>query len=236
MKPAILLSFVIVIFVTLFAYPAIAAPSVPATADKAALKIRGEYAAATTSGKVTRLASIAAKTKDTVRFSSSLTAVNKNTLTVGTYTVIVSDSTKILRRFGGKSDLLEFNVGDNLQVLGKTGSNENTVDAKLIRNLSLQKRRGAFVGIVKSIKPETGEFVLETLNRGDQAVSVDSKTLYRNRQEKNINFSDLKVGHKIRVKGLWDNKLNTVTEVRNIKDYSLPLKSAQTATPSAATQ
>jgi len=30
-------------------------------------------------------------------------------------------------------------------------------------------------------------------------------------------------GHKVMVKGLWDNKLNTVTEVTFVRDYSLPV-------------
>jgi hypothetical protein len=82
------------------------------------------------------------------------------------------------------------------------------------------KRHGVFFGTVKS-KSDTG-FVLTTANRGDQIVSFDSKTAFVNRKQQTMVYGDMKTGDKIRVKGVWDKSLNTITEVDQIKDFSLP--------------
>jgi len=44
------------------------------------------------------------------------------------------------------------------------------------------------------------------------------------------------VGHRIRVKGLWNNKNSTVTEVSHVKDFDLPVRPIGTVAPTAATE
>lgn len=61
--------------------------------------------------------------------------------------------------------------------------------------------------------------------RGDQTVTVSASTKFVNRKEDAITQEDVAVGHKVRVKGLWDKDANTVTEVTHVKDFNLPLKS-----------
>ncbi len=145
--------------------------------------------------------------------TGTVSAVSANTLTVDGKIVTVSGLTKFIRRFGGISTLSEISVGDKVSVVG-------VPNAKIIRDWSIQKRKGAFVGTIQTMTP-TG-FALQSLNRGVQTVTVSALTKYTDRKEQTINFTDLAAGHKIRVKGLWDSKLNTVTEVSQVKDYSRP--------------
>lgn len=144
------------------------------------------------------------------------------------YMVKVTDKTILLRKFGGKSELSEFSVGDTLSVRGKWTDEAKTIlEARVIRNLSVQKRKGTFWGTIKSKGNNT--FVLASVNRGEQAVYLGSDTKIFNRKQETITFADLKIGDRVRVSGLWDSKLNKITEVTRIKDWSIPPK----VTPSA---
>ncbi|MBI3385215.1 hypothetical protein HY030_03430 [Candidatus Gottesmanbacteria bacterium] len=138
--------------------------------------------------------------------------------------VNITNNTKLFRRFGGKSDLAEFSVNDEINVLGKwTDDIKTAFTATSIRNLSIQKRFGAFVGTVGSIG--TGSFILNTLQRRSQTVTVSANTKLVDHREQTIVFSDLKVADRVRVKGLWDKKNNTITKVMQVKNFSLPVKS-----------
>ena len=47
-----------------------------------------------------------------------------------------------------------------------------------------------------------------------------------------MSYTDVQVGHRVRVKGLWDNKLNKITEVTQVKDFTIPAQGvAPTPTP-----
>lgn len=155
-----------------------------------------------------------------------LSGVNASTLTVQkdgkTYTVTTDANTKFRRHFWGKSSLTEITVNDKLNIWGTWTDNTRTsIKAKLIRDLSVFKRQGVFLGQIISLGVNT--FVIHTTNRGDMTVTVSSNTKYTKRNEKTINFSDLKVNDKVRIKGLWDKQAKTITEVKEVKDYSLPL-------------
>lgn len=63
---------------------------------------------------------------------------------------------------------------------------------------------------------------IETVYQGSQTVTVTSSTKFVNRKVETIIQSDIAVGHRIRVKGLWNNKTNIISEVTHVKDFSLP--------------
>ena len=119
-----------------------------------------------------------------------------------------------------------------INVWGKwTNTDGTAMNAAMIRDTSIQKRRGAFVGTVSSKSGNT--FTLQTVNRGSQTVTVDtSKAKIVNRKNETMSLDGVSVNDKIQVKGLWDSKLNTITEVTHLKDYSVPIKA--TVTPSAS--
>lgn len=139
------------------------------------------------------------------------------------YTVNVDASTQLRRRFWGKATLAEFTVGDTLNVIGQWADDAHTtINAKLVRDASIQKRFGVFVGKVTSLSGSG--WVMDTVHRGSQTVTVGSSTKFVNRRGEAVTQVDVALGHRVRVKGMWDNKLNTITEVTHVKDYSLPAR------------
>jgi hypothetical protein len=90
----------------------------------------------------------------------------------------------------------------------------------VIRNLSIQKRFGVFFGKVKTIT-DTG-FVMTTIQRGEETVTIDTAKLI-NRKGESIKFSDIQINHTVRVRGLWNSTGFTITETTEVKDFSLPI-------------
>lgn len=154
-----------------------------------------------------------------------VTAIDATSITVdnnGTSVkVIFQLNTHYRRRFWGKSSVAEISVGDSVDVVGKWANESRTeIKAVLIRNLSIQKRYGVFFGDVKSIT-DTG-FVMTTIHRGEETITISSSTKIIDRQEQNIEVKDILAGHRVRIKGLWDSDNFTIKEVVEIKDFSLP--------------
>lgn len=169
--------------------------------------------------------------------NAKVTAKTDTTLTIEkdgkSYTVNMDSKTQFRRRFWGKSSLTEFNVGDMVNVIGLWADDTHTtINARLVRNLSIQKRFGVFFGEVKSLLNTGWVMSTKSENRADQTVTISGSTKFENRRGETITQADVAVGHKVRVRGLWDRSLNTVTEVTNVKDFSLPPPLAgPTATP-----
>lgn len=139
----------------------------------------------------------------------------------GTFQINITDKTKILRKFGGKSSLSEFSVDDEVMVFGKfTDDTKSAVDAKTIKNNSIQKRFGAFFGKVTVIN--TDNFIMETAERGTQTVYFGTAKIV-DRKEISIILNNIKVGDRVRVKGVWDKTLSKIVEVIQIKDFSIPV-------------
>lgn len=150
-----------------------------------------------------------------------------------TITLNITDKTIILRKFGGKSNLSEIHIGDIVSARGTWMKVEDTVedilDVRVLRGISIQKRFGTFWGKIDSIGDDS--FVLDTAKKGKQAVKIDASTKIVNRKEETIAFSDLKVGHRVRVSGIWDITLKTIDGVKAIKDWSLPPTLKVTVSP-----
>lgn len=139
-----------------------------------------------------------------------------------TYTVNVDANTQLHRRFWGKATWDEISVGDMVNVIGQWTDDAHTaINAKLVRDTSVQKRFGVFIGTVTA---NGGSSLTIDTKRGTETVTIDASTKIVNRKEEMIGKSDIKIGNKVRVRGLWDSKLNTITEVSKVKDYSLPTK------------
>jgi hypothetical protein len=161
------------------------------------------------------------------RISGKITEIGGNYIKVSdnkegkTYQVNITEKTKLRRRFWGKSDLKEFAVGDEVNVIGRFSDEaKTTIDAVLIRNLSIQKRWGVFFGEVLS---KEGNFLtIKTINRGELKVYWTDDTKIFNRREESISLNNIEVGHRVRVKGVWDRTLSEIRETNEIKDFSLP--------------
>lgn len=139
-----------------------------------------------------------------------------------TYTVNVDANTQLRRRFWGKATWEEISLGDTVNVIGQWADDAHTtVNAKLVRDASIQKRFGVFIGDVVSLL--ANGWTMST-HRGTETVTVSSSTKFVDRKGGTIGQADVKVGNKVRVRGLWDSKLSTITEVPMVKDFSLPTK------------
>ena len=165
----------------------------------------------------------------------SVTGISGSALTVTkdgkTISITTDSNTKYRRRFWGNGSLSEISVGDMINVWGKwTNTDGTAMNATIIRDTSVQKRKGTFIGAVTSKSGST--FTLQTVNRGNQAVTVDtSKAKIVNRKNQTMTLDGVSTSDRLQVKGLWDSKLNTITEVTHLKDFSFPVKT--TVTPSA---
>ena len=172
------------------------------------------------------------KNKLAAIIAGQVSATNGTTLIVTkdgkTYTVNTDGTTLFKRHFWGKSSLSEISVGDTVNVHGKfTDDAQTTILAKLVRDVSIQKRFGVFFGDILSISGNS--IVIKSINRGNQTVTVSSTTKIVNRREQTIAQTDLQVGHRVRVRGMWDKASKTITEVSHIKDFSLPVQSVSSS-------
>jgi hypothetical protein len=172
--------------------------------------------------------------KERVTLTGTVASISGATMTVTkdskTYTIQTDGSTQFRRRFWGKGAMGEIQVGDTVNVTGKwTDDTQTTIQAKLVRDVSIQKFNGVFFGTIQSV---TGSgWVMTTVSRGNQTVTVSQTTKFTDRKGKSLSQTDVAVGHKVRLRGLWDRKSNTITEVTQVKDFSLPLAPSPTPTP-----
>lgn len=174
--------------------------------------------------------------------TAKLTGINGAVLTVEregkSYTVNTGTfdkcTTQLRRRFWGTTALSEFTVGDVLNIAGYwTDDAKTSINACYIRNISIQKRYGVFIGEIKSLS-DSG-FVMSTVSdkRSDQTVTISAATKFNNRKGGTIGKEDLQVGQKVRVRGLWDRNANSLTEVTEVKDFSLPPLPTKAVIPTA---
>ena len=130
-------------------------------------------------------------------------------------------NTHFRRKFWGKSSVAEISVGDSINVVGKWANEGKTeINATLVRDLSIQKRFGVFFGTINKIT-DSG-FVMTTIQIGEETVILDTTSKIINRQGGTQSVADIQVGHRIRVRGLWNSTTFTITEVTEVKDFSLP--------------
>ena len=156
--------------------------------------------------------------------NGTVTAVGTSTITVddnGTSITVNFDSkTHFRRRFWGVSSLGEISVGDKVDVIGRYTDNTKTaINAVLIRDESIELRKGAFFGTVQSLT--SGGFAMTTIHKDNETVTIGSAKII-DREENSLTVSQIKVGDKVRVRGTWDAKNSTITNVIEIKDFSIP--------------
>lgn len=137
-------------------------------------------------------------------------------------TLKITEKTIILRKFGGKSNLGEIKVGDIVTARGSwEDENGSVLITRVLRDLSIQKRKGTFWGKIKSIDFANKNFILNTASRGELKVFVQDGTEIVSRDQKKISLTDLQVGSRVRVTGVWDSTLNQISETMLIKDWSI---------------
>lgn len=163
-----------------------------------------------------------------------VTANDGSTLTVdkegSMYTVLTGDFgnrciTRVAPRYFGKVSVSDIKVGHVINVFGKfQEGSELTIQACLIRDRSIVRRKGAVIGEVTAIT-DTGWVIKRVGSDESMTIQVAGGAVYVDRREKTITYGDILVGHKIRVKGIVDRDNKTVVEVKHVKDFSIPVPS-----------
>lgn len=127
------------------------------------------------------------------------------------YKIRILANTNVVRHYWGKSplDLSEFSVGDIINVLGTLDSTDFfLINAKTVRNVSIQQKHGVFSGTIKSITPPSS-FILETARASSLLVNTDANTkIYQGKELKT--FSDLQIGMSVLVRGIWNRTLTKI--------------------------
>lgn len=165
--------------------------------------------------------------------NGTVTATTGSTLTVKNndkvFTVTTDANTKCVRHYYGTCKLSEIAVNDKVNVWGAfTDNTKTTLLAKEIRDASIMKVHGTFLGNV--ISRTDASFVIQSKERGNQTIMVSPTTKFIQRNEQPSTYADITVGQRVRVKGVWDKVNSTVSEVTEVKNYSIPVKTSLTTT------
>jgi hypothetical protein len=141
-----------------------------------------------------------------------------------TYSVKV-ESAKIVRGSTGEKKIKfsKLKEGDVIKIEGSFDG--ETVIATRIRDYSYNDKRYAiFYGKISSLDESVSTFKISTLDRGPQNVTVIGSTDIENKDNDDINLSDLEEDDRILLRGKWSDKYNTITktewvEVLDDDDY-----------------
>jgi hypothetical protein len=156
----------------------------------------------------------------TVDTENKIITAEKNGMT---HTVDASSAT-FRRKYGAKCDIYELTMGDYIWVWGRM-SEGNTIIAKKVKDYSIQKWRGLFIGTIIAIDSGSytddqgrnyQQFTIESRHRGEQTIRVYETTRIQYRKESKT-FSDLAVGQEIIAKGTWNNTHSFVYDTKWIK-------------------
>lgn len=168
----------------------------------------------------------------TAKLQGTIESIEASSFTLkssgGLYTVLIDDKTNLVRRFGAKSSLSEFSIGDTVNVVGKwTDEDKKTLKATLVRDFSIQKKNAAFIGTITAIYEDS--FSINPLaqgrfRKGEKRVYTSQNCIYLNRKKETIKREDLKVGHTVRVSGGVLNRVeNKIFDVSKVVDMTLPV-------------
>ncbi len=155
---------------------------------------------------------------------STITAANTWGSATLSWTVNTNSNTSFIRRFGGTSSLSEISVGDIVSVQGTlvTTTSELTIQAKTVKDWSIQKQNASVSGTIESVNSSDGSFMLKKEEGTVIKVMVGSATDIKKGDQK-IAFADLKTGTTIRVTGL----LNTAQNVLEASQVKAPAENVQ---------
>lgn len=171
----------------------------------------------------------------TIMSGTTVPAVFTVTAGATTYTVNVSTTTKIVRKFNGTSDLGEFTVGDSIQVTGRLSNDvANTIDATKIKDLSIQRVGGTFKGAVVATFCSGNYFTFKPDERVQQTVNL-STTTKLTRGGTKITCAELVAGERAKVIGVWNTTNNTIAADRVVVDMKTISGTIASITPSDGT-
>lgn len=149
------------------------------------------------------------------------TQTNKKTGITKTYT-INAGSAIVVRKFWGQSSLSQVSVNDRIRVIGTwTDSTKTTINAFLIRDMSIQERADTFEGTVTTLG--NNSFTFQSVSRGIWTVNITNTTKLTGKKGIGIQFANISINDKLRIDGMLDS-VNKVITASVIRDQSYPAK------------
>jgi hypothetical protein len=136
-------------------------------------------------------------------------------------TVNVTENSKLVRKYFGRTNLEEFSVGDKLEIIGRV-NDDGTVDAKVIKNNSIWKTNlGAYPGVVVGIDKSNNFITLNwtpikqpTREKLKQKLSELNETFdAQNLVSRQIEEIDTDYNIRNRVKNLKDSIQKTIEKI-----------------------
>ena len=115
-------------------------------------------------------------------------------------------STEFYSKGGADSSFGNVDNGDMVSFSGSLDRDDGafSVDAKVVRNWSIEDVRANLSGTIESIDEDDNSFVLETRNKGEVTVTTDGDTDFLLRNRTGADFGDLSVGAFVFVTGSYD--------------------------------
>lgn len=123
------------------------------------------------------------------------------------YLAVVNNAV-LVRKNGAVMIFSEILPNDKIEVKGTLWP-DNSINANVVRNLSLYTHSGSFSGKVTEINSANSSFTLQSTKYGNQKIRTDSLTIFK--KNKSIStFKDIELGMGILVKGAWDRTTSDV--------------------------
>lgn len=164
------------------------------------------------SNKVAKLISVRVETP----VSNGTFTVNKDD---ASYSVFLTDTSKIFSRFWGNLDRGDIRVGDIVTVWGRwMDEDQKKIEVKWVRDVTRDRRYVNVVGTVLT-NNDHDELSINTNKYGDVTVKTGEITKFYNRSWDQTKITDMKVGDEVQVRGvadIQDKLIGTTRAVRNL--------------------
>lgn len=121
-------------------------------------------------------------------------------------------ATEFYSKGGADSSFDNVDEGDMVSFSGSLDRDDGafSVDAKVVRNWSIDDVRATVTGTIESIDEDADSFVLETKSKGEVTVTTDGDTDIFLRNKSDADFGDLAVGAFVSVTGAYDDGNDTL--------------------------
>ncbi|HRY62785.1 MAG TPA: hypothetical protein P5056_03390 [Candidatus Paceibacterota bacterium] len=132
---------------------------------------------------------------------------------------VKTDKASITKKYGEKMAVSEMKLDDRLNVDGslEIGTDNLTVIAKTIKNVSDQNQAGKFSGIITGPAAPYG-FLLKT-DSGETITLAANSSLVVDKGNRRLGYNDIKVGDRVlEVEGVL-NRANNILDAKRVKIY-----------------
>lgn len=135
-------------------------------------------------------------------------------------TIKTEKASSVTKKYGEPLTVAEMKVGDRINIEGylENGTDNLTLFAKTIKNLSNEKEAGRFSGVILGKAPNTTGFILKT-DAGETITLLMNSSIIVEKGTKKLGLYDIKTGDRVlEVEGVF-NHANKTLDTSRIKIY-----------------